>query len=238
MLAQRLVRLPGGLTGGQNASVPARRWPSSWRGRHPRPHHYDGWHSDAVEPARERMLRSAVRLMQQNGVAGTSLADVIAHSGAPRGSIYHHFPRGKAQLVEEATRRAGDHIAGHLAAGEDPREAVRALVGFWRTVLLESDFAAGCPVAAAAAPGEDVPGAQSAAGEIFARWQHLSSGLLRRRGVPGTRADSLAALAVAGVEGAILLARAQRDLAPLEQVGAELERSMTDALTSAPDPAS
>ena len=36
-----------------------------------------------------------------------SVITYLAHSGAPRGSIYHHFPGGKAQLVEEATRYGG-----------------------------------------------------------------------------------------------------------------------------------
>ena len=57
--------------------------------------------------ARDDMLRSAAHLFRRRGVEATSLADVIDHAGAPRGSIYHHFPRGKPQLVEEATRTAG-----------------------------------------------------------------------------------------------------------------------------------
>ncbi len=176
------------------------------------------------------MLRSAVRLFQRNGIAGTSLADVIAHAQAPRGSIYHHFPRGKAQLAEEATRRAGAHICDGIDAAPDPVSAVHGLVHMWRDVLIGSDFAAGCPVAAAAAPGEDAPGAQAAAGEAFARWQEASSDLLRRHGLPDDRAAALATIAVASLEGAILLARAQRDIGPFDRVAAELERLLTDAL--------
>src|SRR3712207_8589123 len=46
----------------------------------------------------------------ERGVQGTSFADVLEHSGAPRGSIYHHFGGGKTQLAEEATRWAGEYI--------------------------------------------------------------------------------------------------------------------------------
>jgi AcrR family transcriptional regulator len=178
------------------------------------------------------MLTSAVRLFQQRGIAGTSLADVIADADAPRGSIYHHFPGGKAQLAQEATRRAGDFIAAGLAADDgDPVVALRTFVDFWRAVLLNSDFTAGCPVAAAAVVGDDVPpGARAGAGEAFVRWQRMSAELLLRRGVPAGRAASLGALAVAAVEGAILLCRAQRDLTPLDQVAAELEALITAAL--------
>src|SRR5919201_518936 len=57
---------------------------------------------------RQRMIESAMALVAEHGVDGTSFSQVIEHSGAPRGSIYHHFPGGKAQLMEEATRYGGD----------------------------------------------------------------------------------------------------------------------------------
>ncbi|WP_203217549.1 helix-turn-helix domain-containing protein [Nocardia arthritidis] len=53
------------------------------------------------------MVLSAVQLFREHGYSGTGFRDVIAHSGAPRGSIYHHFPGGKAQLGQEAARAWG-----------------------------------------------------------------------------------------------------------------------------------
>ena len=67
--------------------------------------------------AREKMIQSTTALVRERGVEATALSDVLEHSGAPRGSIYHHFPGGKAQLVEEATRAAaGAFAAGMVAA--------------------------------------------------------------------------------------------------------------------------
>src|SRR5918999_2590410 len=87
---------------------------------------------------RERMIRSAAVLFRQRGVEGTAFSDVLAHSGAPRGSIYHHFPGGKAQLAEEATRYAGELIAAGLAAAlreDDPVAATGQFVEAWSAVL-------------------------------------------------------------------------------------------------------
>ncbi|WP_455577963.1 TetR/AcrR family transcriptional regulator [Actinomadura luteofluorescens] len=98
--------------------------------------------------SRERMVRSAAYLFRERGYSGTGFRDVIAHSGAPRGSIYHHFPGGKAQLAEEAVRYAGEFLnAGILAAteGGDAASAVDAFTGWWRQVLIKSEFRAGCP---------------------------------------------------------------------------------------------
>src|ERR671915_164180 len=87
---------------------------------------------------RERMIRSAAVLFRQRGVEGTAFSDVLAHSGAPRGSIYHHFPGGKAQLAEEATRYAGEFIATGLAAAlasDEPVAAIRDFTAAWRRIL-------------------------------------------------------------------------------------------------------
>jgi AcrR family transcriptional regulator len=196
--------------------------------------------SAAVAHPRERMIRSALVLMGEHGVEATSFSQVLEHSGAPRGSIYHHFPGGKAQLVEEATRYAGDRIANLLtkAAGEhdDPAAAVDALSKFWSTVLQNSDFTAGCPVLAATLEGERSPAARAAAGEVFARWETLWAELLQRAGVPDQRARSLASTAISAVEGAVILSRAQRSRAPLDHVIAELQTLFDDTLRDARTP--
>ena len=116
---------------------------------------------------RQRMIQSALVLMGQQGIEATSFSQVLEHSGAPRGSIYHHFPGGKAQLIEEVTHYAGDVVeALCLQAVEehaDPVAAVEAIGNFWRTVLYDSDFAAGCPVVAATLTGDYSPAAKAAA---------------------------------------------------------------------------
>ncbi|MEV4899042.1 TetR/AcrR family transcriptional regulator, partial [Nonomuraea sp. NPDC055795] len=68
---------------------------------------------------RERLLDATQDLVEAAGYSGAGLNQVIALSGAPRGSLYFHFPGGKDQLVAESVRRAGRHIGeamDHLAA--------------------------------------------------------------------------------------------------------------------------
>lgn len=183
---------------------------------------------------RERMIESALLLMGRQGVEATSFAQVVEHSGAPRGSIYHHFPGGKAQLVEEATRYAGDLVVRLIDATverpDDPVAVVEATFAFWRAILHDSDFAAGCPVLAATLAGEHSAGAQDAAREVFLRWEQLYAARLRAAGVPEERARSLAAIAIAAVEGAIVISRAQRSDEPLRRVVDELRGLFRGAL--------
>jgi AcrR family transcriptional regulator len=178
------------------------------------------------------MIETAATVMRERGVEATSFSEVLARSGAPRGSIYHHFPAGKAELIEAATRYAGEFSAAGLAAAlrdDDPVTAVQAFTDGWVRILRKTDFAGGCPVVAAALEGERSPGARDAAAAAFSQWEELLVEVLLRRTGSLERAEALATLVVASVEGAVVLARAQRSTAPLERVAGELERVLVAA---------
>ncbi|KSZ59839.1 TetR family transcriptional regulator [Rhodococcus pyridinivorans KG-16] len=173
---------------------------------------------------RAAMIASAIALMSERGVAATSFRDVLEHSGAPRGSIYHHFPGGKAQLVEEATDQAATRIERSLTAKVDGLgvvETVRAVVDLWREGLVATDYVAGCPVVAAGLGTE--PRARARAGEAFDTFVDVVARSLAADGVGAERARSLANLVLAALEGALVVAQAQRNPAPLDAVVAELE---------------
>jgi len=175
--------------------------------------------------AREDMLRSAALLFRERGVEATSLADVIEHAGAPRGSIYHHFPRGKPQLVEEATRTAGALMGSMISRGlaaEGPAATLRAIIGGFRQQLEATDYTAGCPVAPAALEGMNSPAALVAAGESFTSWEDTIAASLWQRGLSQERSRGLATMAIASFEGALIIAKAQRSTAALDRVEVEL----------------
>ncbi|MDZ7929781.1 MAG: helix-turn-helix domain-containing protein [Rhodococcus sp. (in: high G+C Gram-positive bacteria)] len=175
--------------------------------------------------ARDDMLRSAADLFRRRGVDATSLADVIDHAGAPRGSIYHHFPRGKPQLVEEATRTVGAAMGAMISAGltaAGPAATVRAFIEGFRGELLATDFVAGCPVAPAALEGLTAPGAVTAAGESFSSWEDTIAASLWQRGVARERSHALATFAIAAIEGALIMSKAQRSTTALDRTEGEL----------------
>jgi TetR/AcrR family transcriptional regulator, lmrAB and yxaGH operons repressor len=191
--------------------------------------------------ARERMIRSAALLFRRQGIEGTSFADVLDHSGAPRGSIYHHFPAGKSQLAEEATRYAGEYIAAGLAAAladDDPLAAIRSFTESWLEVLRGDDFAVGCPILAAAVEGDRQPAARDAASAAFAGWESLLADAFERSRVAPERARSVASLTVAAIEGGIVMARAQHSTKPLKRVATEVERVVADLIDESAAPGS
>jgi AcrR family transcriptional regulator len=191
-------------------------------------------HSDA----RERMIQSAAILFREQGIDGTSFSDVLAHSGAPRGSIYHHFPDGKTQLATEATEWAGEYILATTAAafaGDDPVGALNASRRWWTKVLQDSDYLAGCVIVAATLEGGREPSIRAAAEQAFTKWENVLTDALRRRGIAADRARSVATLLIAAIEGAVILSRAKHTTTPLVRVTTELQRILADVLDRRPD---
>jgi AcrR family transcriptional regulator len=184
--------------------------------------------------SRNRMIQSAALLFRENGYSGTGFRDVIEHSGAPRGSIYHHFPGGKEQLAADTVAWAAAVIERRIeraAQSGHPLAALGIFVDAWREILEDSNFRAGCPIVAVAAEADAGSTAIAAAAAAFARWQDLIARALLDAGVSRTDARRLATLVVAGIEGAILLCRARRDIRPLRDVHRALEATLRTAIS-------
>lgn len=175
---------------------------------------------------RTKMLESAAQLLRERGAAAVTVDEVLVRSGAPRGSVYHHFPGGRAQLLREALEYAGLEITASIyeAAGESAAALLRLFVQFWEHCLVDSDYQAGCPVlAAAVGSGEDEQQLSTSAGEIFSRWRQASREAYLREGFEAADATALADTTISAMEGAVVLCRSTRSLEPLHAVGQQME---------------
>jgi AcrR family transcriptional regulator len=171
------------------------------------------------------MVISTAVLVRERGARATSIDDVLVHSRAPRGSVYHHFPGGRQQLLGEAIDYAGQFVASRIARATDPVEMLDMLLNDYREQLVSTDFRAGCPVVAVAVEGGDPDnGLQERAGEVFDRWQELLEERLAAQGMRKARAAELAVLVIASVEGAIVMARTRCDTEPLDKVHRQLRK--------------
>jgi AcrR family transcriptional regulator len=180
------------------------------------------------------MIEQAVILLARKGPQGASFNEVLQASGAPRGSLYHHFPGGKDELVLAAMDAAGQRAAALLGPvrGQPADKAAEAFISLWRAVLTRSGCEAGCAVLAVTVTS-DSPELRGRAGEIFRDWRALLASILHEGGVPAERADGLAAALIAVCEGAVALSRAEGSLAPFELAAAEQLRAVRAAMTSA-----
>ncbi|KUM26838.1 TetR family transcriptional regulator [Mesorhizobium loti] len=176
---------------------------------------------------RTRMIEATALLIRQRGYHGTSLNDILSASGAPRGSLYFHFPGGKDQLVIEVTRdsvaKVTERLAADLAAESDPAVAVRHIYQSVARMLEENEFSLGCPIAPVVLDGpNDVPDLAEICRSAFEQWIGLLRQTFVRAGVPEQRAQALALLVESSLEGLMVIARATRDRTPLAAVADEV----------------
>jgi len=174
-------------------------------------------------PARARMVESAAILIRERGIHGVGLREVVAHSGGPRGSLGRFFPGGKTQLMTEALDLAlADvfvELERTLREAESFREAIGEVVAPWRYLLVEHDFALGCPLAATVVDAiADNPDLRDHVTELLARYHAAVASLYVKFGDSPTQAAEQATVLFAALEGALILARARRNTEPLDAV--------------------
>lgn len=184
---------------------------------------------------RERFIATTARLLLYRGYYGTALSDIIEQSGAPRGSLYFHFPGGKDELVLAATRASADEatqaLADALAHAPGPAVAVRTYAEEAARLMRESDYTFGCPVAPVVLDADGgFPELAELCRATFAGWVEMLRAAFAAAGMANRRAKALATIVVTAIEGALLMARSYRDPAPLETAAAELERLVAAGL--------
>jgi AcrR family transcriptional regulator len=184
---------------------------------HPRSGRRDG---------RDRLLDGAGRLLAERGYAAMELRDVATRGKAPRGSIYHHFPRGKAQLAAEAAALDGERTRAAIEkslAKHGIKGTLRLFADFFRRQSADRPELIGCPIAAAALAHPEDPDLAAVATAAFTSWETPIAQALEGEGIAPEDASAFAALTVSTIEGALLRTRAAGNHAPLDLAVTGLE---------------
>lgn len=189
----------------------------------------------AIPKHRQPIVDAAVRLFRRQGYAATGLNDIVDASGAPKGSLYHYFPAGKASIAVAAVEEAGLRVARTMAelaartpsTGELLRAHARLLSGWMR----KSGFRDGCPITTVLLEltPKDRNVCEAGRKAYAARIAVLKDKLIGD-GFSPARSDRLAVLCVSALQGALIQARVERSGAAIEVAGDEL----ADMLATAP----
>lgn len=176
-----------------------------------------------VRGVRDRMVNSAVILLAKNGLQQTSFSEVIEASGAPRGSLYHHFPGGKNELVGSALEVAAARALEPLdqVAGQSAEVIAETFLARWRELLTRAQFRAGCAVLAVAV-ATDSPELLDHTAAVFRSWRGRLAELLEQGGLNAKEASRMAAMLVASTEGAVVLSRAEKSMEPFDLVADQI----------------
>ena len=178
---------------------------------------------------RRAIIVAAATLFRRQGYAATGINEIVAQSGAPKGSLYHYFPHGKEQIGEEAVRYAGAHAAETLRRLADEHDTAASLLVAYSKMLagwmIESHFREGCPITTVLLETAAESASLALVGrEAFGSWREVFEHALLRDGLDPQRAGRLAALAIAALEGAMVQARVERSGSPITDAASELAR--------------
>jgi AcrR family transcriptional regulator len=178
--------------------------------------------------AKQKMVQAARQLIRERGYGATAFSDVLTLSGAPRGSVYFHFPGGKAQLGMEAAEAHAyeqveiiDRVAGEAGSAA---QLIERYVDLGREGMVASNYSRGCGVAPLVTEGAAQESAElSETGRrAFSEMTDRLAFHLVAFGVDRAAARVLAEAVIAGVEGAMITSRALRSPAPYDSVRAVL----------------
>jgi TetR/AcrR family transcriptional repressor of lmrAB and yxaGH operons len=180
-------------------------------------------------PPRHRgaIVRAAAALFRRNGYAATGINEIADVSGAPKGSLYHYFPRGKDQIGEAAVRFAGAGVVATLETLEREHGSASSMVRAYCKLLAgwmtKSGFRDGCPIATTLLESAPQSTDMATAGrEAFAGWCAVIARALVRDGFGKAEAKRLSTLVVSSIEGALILARVEASAQPIEEVARAL----------------
>jgi TetR/AcrR family transcriptional regulator, lmrAB and yxaGH operons repressor len=158
------------------------------------------------------MIEAATTLFRRRGYEGVGVAELIAVSGAPRGSLYFHFPGGKEQIAIEAVRKASqavlEGIRARAAVTTSIEDYIDTACTGWAANLDASDFENGCIIALVGLEAASAsPALKAEAAQAFSDWEAALSQMAIDKGLPAPWSARFARGFIGAVEGAIMLAR-------------------------------
>ena len=176
---------------------------------------------------RENLIQAALRLFRRQGYAGTGLKEILEHSKAPKGSLYHYFPGGKEELGREALAAGGRAVErtleGILASTRTGDEFILRYMHGLADWLAQSGFRDGCPIATTVLELAPDSTPISEAGKVaIDGWIERISQAYIRDGMQEQVAREKALLTIAVTEGALIVARVQRSTEPIRVAALQL----------------
>lgn len=181
------------------------------------------------EETRQRMISVMAAAAEEKGVSATGVNEVLERSGAPRGSLYFHFPGGKTELVEAALRQSAGQLDELMAGslGGSPADTVTRFLEALADRQVASDFTKGCPIATVALETAGTAPLGEVCAEIYTGWEASLADLLGD--------TALAAEVFALIEGALLVGRVRRSREPIDAAVRAVRKLLARSPQSTPE---
>jgi TetR/AcrR family transcriptional repressor of nem operon len=177
---------------------------------------------------REKLLTEGLRVVHEHGFAGASVRDIVQAAGVPQGSFTNHFASKEAFGLEilELYFARGCELIGRTLRNDalPPLQRLADYIDANKDRLNQDSMRNGCLFGNFTAEANDHSQAiRDRLVAIFAEVQSALAYCLRAAVRAGELpadydCDEVAAFIVASLQGANLLAKAQRDPAPVDRL--------------------
>lgn len=179
-----------------------------------------------AKETKEKILKQAAELFNQQGYAGSSISDIMRATGLQKGGIYNHF-QSKQELALEAFDFASRHISRRfliaMKGKRNAAERLQAILSVFHSYVDRPPLVGGCPILNTAIESDDTnPGLCDRAQKAMDSWRNMicrvinkgiSSGEIRST----VEADKVATVMISTLEGAVMMSKLYRNPIHLER---------------------
>lgn len=178
---------------------------------------------------RNKVVATLTDLFNKYGYSGTSLAVISKKTKLGRGSLYHMFPRGKAQMLEAVLESIANEFEAEVIAPLENNDIDGMFAG------LDKFYHSGERLSLTAMTTLDAKGGAFTAKitDHYDRWRGSLTKALLAAGVNRGVAASLSERTIAGVEGALVLSSAFNDRDALKRTNRTLQAQINEAIDAA-----
>lgn len=184
-----------------------------------------------AKQTREKILKEAAELFNQQGYAGSSMSDIMRVTGLQKGGIYNHF-ESKEQLALAAFDFAIDSIQNqYRLALRGKRHAIsrlQTLISVFGSSIENPLLRGGCPILNTAIESDDAyPALRDRAQKAMDSWRELicsiiDAGIKKGEIREDVRAEEFATIAISTLEGALMMSKLYGDAIHLQRAIAYL----------------
>lgn len=175
----------------------------------------------AENPTRQRLIEKAAQIVELKGYFGTGINEILKETGIPKGSLYHHFPGGKDDLIKEAikfsSKKQQKAYAAAMMGKKTVAEGLKAVVDYLINLLETTAYQYACPIGAIAL--ESLKADEKIREACRISYEKLEKNFEAYLNLHGVEDPENCAKAVINmIEGGIVLAKTNSNVVHLEAV--------------------
>jgi TetR/AcrR family transcriptional regulator, transcriptional repressor for nem operon len=173
-----------------------------------------------AQQTQQHILEQSAALFNQQGYAGSSMADVMRVTGLQKGGIYNHFS-SKDELAlaafDFAVQQMQTRFLGVLKGKCHALDRLMAILSIYETLLENPPIAGGCPLLNTAVESDDThPALRERTQRAMTAWLNLLRGIVqrgidRREFQPTIDAEMIVTVMIATIEGGVMLTKLYGD---------------------------